>query len=201
MDERPDDTVLIQIPGVDEKKGLALYDDNQKVFIAILRSFVSNTLSVIDKLRNVSEETLPDYAINVHGLKGISAGIGAEKVREAAYNMEMMAKSGNFEGILAGNAALLTEAENLLSAIKAWLEKFDSRDSRPILPCPDMNLLIRLGKCCQAYDMNGADEAMDELESAVYETDALLVMWLREKVDECDFSSVAERLSEYGKEK
>jgi hypothetical protein len=48
--------------------------------------------------------------------------------------------------------------------------------------------------------MNGVDDAMDELERANYEADASLVNWLKEKINESDFSSVVTRLLAYEEE-
>ena len=187
----------INIPGVDTETGLVLYGEDQDIYISVLRCFVPNAFSVIEKLRNVSEDSLDDYSVNVHGLKGICAGIGAEKARKAAYDLEMKAKAGDLSGVLAGNETLLKNADILAHGVKAWLEKHDNRNLRQKLARPDRALLIRLRKSCEAYSMKDIDDAMDELESAEYETDASLVAWLREKIDASDFSSVIARLVEY----
>ena len=192
------DTPVIEIPGVDAETGSALYGGNMQIYISVLRSFVNNALTVIEKLRNVTEETLPDYVINVHGLKGICAGIAAEKVRGEAYNLEMMGRANDLAGILAGNEALIKDAEDLTAGIKAWFDKQNIENQKPLLPCPDRNLLARLRECCDAFDMGGVDNAMDELESANYKTDAQLVTWLRERINESDFIAVVSKLVEYG---
>jgi HPt (histidine-containing phosphotransfer) domain-containing protein len=114
-----------KIPGVNMDAGLDLYDGEMDLYLSVLRSFLSNSLTVIDKLRNVSEESLHEYAINVHGLKGISASIGAEKISKAAYNLEMMAKSNDLAGVLAGNEAFLKDVENLVNDIQVWFKDND----------------------------------------------------------------------------
>jgi len=190
----------INIPGLDAEAGLALYDGETDIYIAVLRSYVTNALKVMEKLRTVSEETILDYAISAHGLKSISAGIGAEKVRAAALELELEAKAGNLSGILAKNEDLLKEAELLAFGIRTWLEELDSRNPKPLLERPDRYLLARLQRSCKAYDMKGIDEVMDKLESADYKSEATLVTWLREKIDALDFSSAASRLSEYEEE-
>ena len=188
----------IEIPGVETEKGLALYNGDIDIFVTVLRSYVANTLSVIEKMRNVSEESLANYAVSAHGLKGISAGIGAEKIKNAALDLEMKAKSGDLAGVLSGNNDLLEDTEFLVRDIQAWLREMDGQKPKPRLECPDRFLLDRLRKSCEAYDMKGIDAVMDELESASYDKDASLVDWLREKIDSSDFSIVAERLLEYG---
>ena len=186
----------INIPGVDTEAGLALYDD-EDIYISILRSFLSNVLAIIEKLRNVSGESLPEYTINVHGLNSISANIGAKKLSKAAYDLETKGKSGNLPGVLAGNDSLLKDAETLASNVRVWLEEYDKKSPKPRLPNPDRLLLVQLRESCEAYDMNGIDEAIDRLESADYENDASLVPWLREAIDALDFSSIISRLSKY----
>ena len=45
----------INISGVDTETGLALYDDDEDIYISLLRSFLSNVSTVLEKLRDVSE--------------------------------------------------------------------------------------------------------------------------------------------------
>ena len=115
----------INIPGLDTKAGLSLYGDDFEIYLPTLRSYVSHTTGVLEKLRNVSKESLPEYAINVHGLKGASASIGAEIVRESALNLEKLAKAGDLQGVLARNDRFIKGTENIVANIKKWLEKYD----------------------------------------------------------------------------
>ena len=199
-DEIPD----IQIPGVDADAALELYDDDMDIYLPILRSFCPNASAVIEKMRTVSSEaalspeTLADYAIAAHGLKGICANIGAKKASNAALDLEMKAKAGDIAGVLAGNEALLNEAQTVVTGVQVWLEKHDNQNPKPRLASPDRTLLARLYQCCKTYDMQGIDEIMEQLESAEYDADGSLIPWLREKINASDFSSVAERLAEYG---
>ena len=193
----PDSKGGIAIPGVDTEKGLALYGDDVDIYVAVLAAYVANTFEVIEKLRDVSEETLANYAVNVHGLKGISAGIGAEQVREAAFALEKKSKAGDLAGVLAGNDALLKDTEALVSAVKVWLDTKDRRHPKHKLARPDSALLARLRERCEAYDMKGIDEIMDKLESAEYENDGPLLAWLREAINASDFAAAAARLAEY----
>ena len=188
----------IHIPGIDAETGLALYGGDQEIYTAVLRSFISNVPVLLEKLSNVSAENLNDYAIKVHGLKGICAGIGAETARQAAFNMEKLSKAGDLDAVLAGNKEFLNEIEKLLSAIKTWLDGQNDEGRKPLHSAPDSIRLSRLRKCCEAYDMKGAEKIIEELESADYINDASIVKWLREKIDVSDFSSVVSRLSDYG---
>ena len=115
--------MAIEIPGVDVQKGLDLYDNEEEFYIFALRSWATNTPEALDKLRSVSKETLPAYAISIHGVKGTAAHIGAEKIREKALNLEVLAKAGDLDGVLAANDSFLKEADATLETVKNWLAK------------------------------------------------------------------------------
>jgi CheY-like chemotaxis protein/HPt (histidine-containing phosphotransfer) domain-containing protein len=117
----------IRIPRVDTEKGLSLYGDEMDIYLEVLRSYVLNTPAVLDKIRNVSEETLQDYAINVHGIKGTSANIGAEEAREAAFSLEKMAKASDLNGVLTINDSFIKDTENVIAGIKTWLDQYDTK--------------------------------------------------------------------------
>ena len=111
-----------EIPGVNMDAGLDLYGGEMDIYMGALKSFAANTLSALDKIRNVSEKRLPDYAIAVHGIKSISATIAAENISERAKKLEAMAKNGDFSGVSAINAEFIKDTETLVSEIKKWLE-------------------------------------------------------------------------------
>ena len=116
----------INIPGIDTEKALELYDDDLDIFLTVLRSYAESTPAVIEKLRNVSPEMLPDYLALVHGVKGTSSAVGAEGIREITTELESLAKSKDFPAIAALNKTFLEQADLLLLELKSWLDKVDS---------------------------------------------------------------------------
>ena len=113
----------IEIPGVDTGLGMDLFEDDLDMFVDFLRSYAEGIPAELDKLRDVSGQTLPAYAIDVHTIKGASAGIGASGLAETAKRLEGMAKAGDLAGVLAENEGFLREADTLTADIRAWLAK------------------------------------------------------------------------------
>jgi len=99
-----------------------LYEDDMEMFLCILKSFVDNIPAEIENLRNVSEETLADYAINIHTMKGASASIGAKSLSQKAKKLERMAKEGYLEGVLADSEDFVKDALTLVEDVRDWLE-------------------------------------------------------------------------------
>ena len=120
------DENTVNIHGVDTGRGLSLYKGELGTYLPLLRSYAVNTPAALDKLRIVSKETLQDYAVNIHGLKGSSANIGAEKTRATAFVLETMARKGDLDGVLAQNDRFIKDTENIVDNIKTWFEQYDS---------------------------------------------------------------------------
>jgi HPt (histidine-containing phosphotransfer) domain-containing protein len=196
--EVPEEKIVeIKIPGVNTKRGLSLYADDTDIYIPLLRSYIANTPATIEKLRNVTGETLSDYVISVHGLKGTSAGIGAEDVRAQALELENLSRSGDLQGVWSKNGKLLADAEVIVANVKAWLEQYDSQNAKPRQKAPDRALLAKLRLCCENYDMSGIDEVILELDKVDYEEEADLIVWIKEKIVISEISEIAERLAQY----
>jgi hypothetical protein len=115
--------MAFEISGVDVKKGLDLCDGDLKIYVRILRSYVSDIKDVLDKIKTVSELKLHDYAVSVHGVKSTSDAVGAEDARKTAKHLEEMAKGGDFAGVMAENSAFVKYLEKLVDGIQKFLEK------------------------------------------------------------------------------
>jgi len=116
----------IEIPGIDPEIVPASYDNDMEIYITILRAFIDKIPVLLDKINNVSFETLPDYIIKIHALKGSGGNIGASETMAAAARLEAMAKNGDLDGVLAGNGDFLDKTRVLIEDIKKWLEQNDA---------------------------------------------------------------------------
>jgi len=120
-----------KIPGVDVQAGLALYCGETDIYWDVLLSFVQDTPEVIESMRRVTKKSLPEYAINVHGFKGTCTNICAEPMRKRALNLEMKAKAGDLDNVLALNEAFLIDAATLVADIKSGLQELSANMEYP----------------------------------------------------------------------
>jgi len=118
--------IIIDIPGMDAKKAIVLYGGDLAIYLNILRVYSNKMPATLDKIRNVTAETLNDYVIIVHGVKGTSASVGALAVSKTAGKLETLAKAGDLDGVLASNGSFIREAEKNIEDIKKWLESYSS---------------------------------------------------------------------------
>ncbi|MDR2597721.1 MAG: hypothetical protein LBC76_10445, partial [Treponema sp.] len=125
----------------------------------------------------------------------------AESIREAAFELEKLSKDGNLKGVWALNGKLIADTNIIVSNIKTWLDQYDAtREKKPVRKAPDKELMQQLRQNCENYDIKGADKILTILESADYEKDGDLIKWLRDKIENSDFSEAAKKLKEYEEE-
>jgi HPt (histidine-containing phosphotransfer) domain-containing protein len=145
----------------------------------------------------VNENTLANYAVLVHGVKGSSRSIGAEDIGRDAEALELAAKKGNLGFVLTNNDAFLEKTARFIKALQAALEEFvrGTREPRERRSAPDEELLNALGAAAAVFDVDTAEEVLSRLEAFDYEKGGDLVAWLREQLDTSGFANITGRLN------
>ena len=180
--------------GVDLQKGFERFGKDEGSFLQVLRSYATNTRPLLEAIRRVDKDALPDYAIIVHGIKGSSGGIYADAVSAKAAALEEAAKAGDYSFVSANNPAFLESVAHLVADLECLLGKIAEKKHKPKKDKLDGEVLSRLLAACGNYDMDGVDAAMAEIESSEYISGGELVLWLRENVDRMNFKQITKKL-------
>ena len=198
-DQIPSDSLFygVNIPGLDIAKGIKRFNGDEKTYMDVLRSYAANVGAMLDIIEIFNEESLADYIIKVHGIKGTSFDIFAEQAAEEAKDLEAAGKAGDLEFIRKNHPAFMEEARKLVSGIEDTLSSIDMESDKPLKDKPDIKLFLKLINACNDFDMDGADEAMAELEKYKYETDNDLIGWLRGAIDMMQFKEIAQKLGAF----
>ena len=184
------------IAGLDVESGVARFGGDEASYFSILRSFAKNTPQLLESVREVGLDSLADYAVIVHGVKGASRGICANVFADIAEILEKEAKAGNYEYVSAQNNAFLDAAWKLIAEIDEMLIQIDMDDPKPVKEAPDGNVLAALLEACRSYDMDGVDSAVSKIERFSYSADDGLAEWLIDNVKQANFTQIIGRLSE-----
>jgi CheY-like chemotaxis protein len=186
-----------KVDGVDFEKGMKQFEGNADMYLKIIRSYLAHTPDLLAQLRNLTPETLADYAILIHGLKGSSLNICATRLGKRAERLESAAKSGDYEFVSARNKDTLEEAETLLGDLRQFLRDLGADTHKAVKAKPDPEVLEALLAASEVYDIDGVEKAMEQLEACDYDSDGHLVFWLQEQVRVMDFKGICERLEHY----
>ncbi|MDR1648845.1 MAG: response regulator [Synergistaceae bacterium] len=196
--ETPPPEIDPGIDGLDFARGIRFYGGTG-AYLQILRSYSVNTSELLGRLRNLSPDTLSDYAIAVHGLKGASLGICADALGKKAEYLERLAKAGDFETARKENEPLIRMAESLLASLNEFLKNVPASGTgdsprKKRLPSPDEALLQRMLAASRRSMSSEMESILTELERYEYESGGDLVEWLRGRIDDLEYEAVAERL-------
>jgi CheY-like chemotaxis protein len=185
-----------KIAGLDIERGLERYEGGEKIYLKILRSYVTSVKSILDGIRSVPSNGLDDYRIKIHGIKGASYDLPAQDLGRKAEALEKAAAAGDFGFIDTHNRVFLKEADRFLADIELLFASIENENPKPTKDKPDTALLKALCAACGDFSMNKAEEAMAEIEKFKYTDDDGLVEWLRRNVDMVNFGDIVEKLGE-----
>lgn len=101
------------------KEGLARIN-SMPIYLNTLRNFCDTIPKKIDSMKKSFPGDIQTFVIEVHGLKGIAAIISANELTTQAFELEMMGKSENIEGI----RPLLPDFYEYMNEVKLCAEKF-----------------------------------------------------------------------------
>lgn len=157
------DDELPDIEGIDLMTGLK-NAGSKKLFVDLLTDFYKLIDLKSDKLdKSLEAGEIKEYTIEVHALKSTARMIGAIRLSELSYELEMHGKAGEVEAIIAKSPAHLELYRSYKDKLKAYAPKAEETKSVSYDEIKD--ILNRICEALDDFDLNTADEAMAELES------------------------------------
>jgi PAS domain S-box-containing protein len=190
-----------RISGVDIAAGLKRFNGVPSIYMGVIKSFVQTMPNFLTTLKGVTEQTLPEYAVTVHGVKGGCYGICADEAGRMAEALEIAAKNGDFERVMAGNEAFVDAVGKLLVQLanlsKSAGEIKDAPDKgKGASPCPARPLLAKMLEASRNYDIDAMRGIMDELEQYQYESGGELISWLKGQIVNFGYEEISDRLND-----
>ncbi len=189
-EETQEETVPAYIEGLNVEKGIS-YCGTPALFLKCLVIFYK----IIDKKTTVISKCLEDglvrdLTIEVHALKNSARMIGAEELSEDFKELEQMGNNEDLKGLQEKTPGVL----ELYQSYKAILRPFSEKDNKNAL-LPERQVFLQeldnIKEAIDAFDMDGADEAMGrlrdfslpgDLNDAILELDALVSDFAMEDV-------------------
>lgn len=117
------------IPGIDIAKALSYIGGSRELYISLLQTYLDGSEERIRKLEECkNKEDIFNYDITIHGLKGISASIGADSMAIAAAGLEEACKDPQtaMTYIQMNHDQVVSRYRELLEQIKKWLANIET---------------------------------------------------------------------------
>lgn len=108
-----------EITELNVQESLARFGNNKNIYTRMLGIFATKYINIRNSLTKcISENDDENYTIEIHGLKGALANIGANELSETAHKFEMLSKDGGFESCKDGTITLLGDVDALVEKLK-----------------------------------------------------------------------------------
>ena len=167
--DKSEDTsgVPVSIDGVDVEKGIRLTGGKLEYFFETLETFYTDCHNRIDEIMHClvsGDRSL--YITNVHALKSASANIGAEKISEAAFVLEMAAIQNDMDFVKNNNGPFMGELGKLLDELDDALSVYSSvRSDKMTVSDPEefKAMLAQLKTALTGFDIDVINQTIEAL--------------------------------------
>ncbi|MCL1814229.1 MAG: transporter substrate-binding domain-containing protein [Treponema sp.] len=202
-EEQTQDGILTayNIEGVDLLAGAAQFGGEEN-YLEIVKVFVNDTPKLLKEVQNflngfrimpaaaaAALDSLKNYTITVHGIKGSCYGICATPVGDLAKELEMAAKAQDLNMVMELNNQFIEATEKLVDELKVLIPKKDEKPKEQ-KNTPDPAILQKLLDAARSYNINNILDTLDELEQYDYKEDSNLVLQLREAANNYEYGDI-----------
>jgi HPt (histidine-containing phosphotransfer) domain-containing protein len=189
------------IEGVDYADGLARFGNQPAIYLRIIKSFIKNTPVSLTELAAVTTDTLSDYAVRVHGLKGSCYGISATVIGDEAKALEIASKASDWETVQRDNPTVIARVNELIAQLQHLVDEAeqsanDEADQRPVLEAPDRDLVYKLLEATRNFDVDAMGQLIKDMDAARYRSDLHLVDNLREQLTNFRYDLIEDKARE-----
>ena len=152
-----------RLPGIDSLSGIQCCG-GKEMWLSLLGDFYRLIEPKATKLEKcLADDLIRDYTIEVHALKNTARMIGAQHLSDRFHHMENCGNAGNVDSIRRETPDLLREYRNFKEILKPFGE--EQNEERQETTAENLKeLLKQIHDAMDQFDLDGADEAMKELE-------------------------------------
>ena len=190
-----------KLPGIDVAKGLSCCGGKIPDYLDILKTLYDNGESQLSALeQSFDEKKMELYGVRAHALKGGLLNIGADELGAAARELELAAKSADWELIQKKHGAFGASYRSFLSEVQALLQEYgllQGISASVDAPETYRNLLSQLRDCVMNFDYPKAAETVrDMAKLAQNEARKQEVEQLKQWLDEMEEEKLLNRIEE-----
>ena len=194
------------IQGVDFADSLNRFSQNAEVYLRVLKAFTANAPELLERLAGVTEQTVSDYQVGIHGLKGSLYSVGATGLGDAARELEAAAKVSDWETIEQNNPLIIEGVLELISQFEDLVEQVDGHEDQAVTAAPthqgpsdtgsSKELMTRLLEATDNVDIETIESLVEDLDRADYFVEPSLIDFLKRNLLLYRYGEIKEKLLE-----
>ena len=174
----------LRIGDLDVEKGM-LYCGGKEDYFAILKQHCLNGMANIEKIEGLYQKAdWKNYIIEVHAVKSMMLGIGADTLSGLAKQLEFAGKADNIAFIHEQHHEMIKEYKRVLAEIADALdvELVMPEMKSSVIEKPQQGTLVMEES---PVDMDRLREYLEELEESVFDFDGEKMLTLLDAIENC----------------
>lgn len=187
-----------KIEGLNLKETFAKFSEDFDAYYSTIQSFLKYIPDVITKIKEITPQNINEYAVIIHGIKGSCYGIGAIDCGDSAKDLEIAAKSGNFNEITEKNNDFIEKLEKIINALQKLTDKIEdlknSSDERQTEEKPSQKLLEDLLCAAENYNIDQINAVLNNLNAFKYKEQGDLIKELNEAARDFKYEDIIAKL-------
>ena len=188
------------MPEIDCVAGIKNIGGNLDSYNELLEVYYREMAQILETLPDLAQESLEQFKIKVHGIKGSSRNVGAKELSERALQLEEWAKEGKQKEVLDALDDFLKEMDAVMTRVDTYLKdtvKTVERDG-DFLPELELTSVYKILQALSEFDMDIVEDEMKELYRNRYADDTETVLEeLKRYIEELDYKHATELLEDY----
>ncbi len=194
---------ILSISGIDSKVGIRNCNGNLDNYLNILRIVITEGKEKCDLLQKYHDkQDYERYIIEVHGIKGAMASVGALELSDLAKSHEMAGKEENYDFIDLNIEEFIKKYRELIYQLEMFIQKQQAdKEITMRIPIDDAVFykeLSQMEKMIEDYDSSAAEEKLQELLS--YEMNDKVrtnLEELKQRIFELEYDKALELIRNY----
>ena len=186
------------IPGINVEAAIQC-SGTEVIFRKLLQIFYDTLPGKVELIRQLEQEgDLQRYIIEVHGLKSAARLVGAMELASQAEYLEHCGKADNIQEIHEKNESFLQFYYSYKEKLYPFV-KVDTGEEKPLLPKEElMSMLTKLRHCLEEFNINGADNIMEEIGKYSHEEEFNKIFSdLKNSVENVEYDIATELLDKF----
>ena len=119
------------LEGLDYQDGLNRFGGQASIYLRIVNTFIESTPALLAELTKVTPETMAEYTVRIHGLKGSCYGISATVLGDEAKALELASKIFDWDTIQRDNPLVIEHAQTLINQLQSVMDKVEELAGQP----------------------------------------------------------------------
>ncbi|MDD6183071.1 MAG: response regulator, partial [Lachnospiraceae bacterium] len=188
------------MPEIDCVAGIKNIGGNLDSYNELLEVYYREMAQILETLPDLAQESLEQFKIKVHGIKGSSRNVGAKELSERALQLEEWAKEGKQKEVLDALDDFLKEMDAVMTRVDTYLKDTVETVERDgdFLPELELTSVYKILQALSEFDMDIVEDEMKELYRNRYADDTETVLEeLKRYIEELDYKHATELLEDY----